>query len=339
MKPNLALVIHGKGDLRLTELPIPEAGPGETLLQIGYGGICGSDLHYWRHGAAGLSVLREPMVLGHEVVGTVLDGELPPGTEVAVHPASPAPDQAGTPYPQERPNLAPGGSYLGSAAQFPHTQGGFARYVALPTRMLRPLPPGLDLRTAALAEPAAVAWHAVGQAGDLRGRTVVVVGAGPIGSLIVAAAKAAGAAEITAVDLQARPLEIARAAGATKTLLAPGVEAAGNWHADVVFESSGHPAGLSLALNGAVRGGRVVLVGMLPAGEQPVPISLAVGRELELIGSFRFNGEIDRVLVALADRTLQADAVVTHTFPVAQALEAFDVAGDPARSGKVLLEF
>ena len=134
-------------------------------MEIAYGGICGSDLHYWTHGAAGESILRAPMVLGHEVVGTVVaaaaDGTGPAvGTRVAVHPASPAGDGV-TRYPADRPNLSPGCTYLGSAARFPHTDGAFVRYATLPSRMLRELPDNLDLRTAAAIEPASVAWHAV----------------------------------------------------------------------------------------------------------------------------------------------------------------------------------
>lgn len=351
MRTNTAIVIRAKGDLRVAELPMPQPAADEALVQIAYGGICGSDLHYWRHGAAGQSILREPMVLGHEVVGTVLEaaseGCSPAaGTPVAVHPATPHDDAGRTPYPGDRPNLAPGGTYLGSAARFPHSQGAFARYVALPGRMLRPLPDGLTLRQAAIAEPAAVAWHAVNQAGHgpdgasaVKDSRVLIIGAGPIGSLLVAVAKTRGAAEIIAVDLQAEPLEIARQSGATSTLQAATEEQISAVHADVVFESSGHHSGLGLALRGAARGGKVVMVGLLPAGPQPVEISLAVSRELQLIGSFRFNGELDEVLGALADGSLTTDAVLTHTFPVAQALEAFDVAGDPSRSGKVLLEF
>lgn len=350
MKPNIGVVIHAKDDLRLEELPMPEPAADQALIEIAYGGICGSDLHYWRHGAAGQSILREPMLLGHEVVGTVLqaaaDGSSPAtGTLVAVHPATELDDEVHTPYPANKPNLAPGGTYLGSAARFPHTQGGFARYLALPSRMLRVLPENLSLRDAAIAEPAAVAWHAVKQAGYqsdgssvLRGAKVLVIGAGPIGALTVAAAKSLGASEIIAVDLQAKPLEIAGSVGASSTLQSPSERELDAIHAEVVFESSGHHSGLALAMRGAQRGGRVVMVGLLPAGPQPVEISLAVSRELLLIGSFRFNEELDEVLSALADGTLVAD-VVTHSFPVERALEAFELAGDPSRSGKVLLEF
>ncbi|TFD53482.1 L-idonate 5-dehydrogenase [Cryobacterium frigoriphilum] len=339
----LAVVAHATGDLRVDRVPVAVPTPSEALIAVAYGGICGSDLHYWQHGAAGESVLRAPMRLGHEVVGTVVtaaaDGTGPAvGIRVAVHPATPD-DGDGSPYPAERPNLSPGCTYLGSAARFPHTEGVFGSHVALPARMLRPLPSGLSLRAAALVEPASVAWHAVSRGATVAGRRVLVIGAGPIGSLIVAVLKRAGAAEIIAVDMHERPLEAARKLGATQTLRATDAAAIASVDADVVFESSGSSRGLASAVRGARRGGRVVMVGLLPTGEQPALISLAITRELELVGSFRFNDEIDEVLGALADGTLFVEPVVTHEFAAADALEAFAVASDAAVSGKVLLRF
>lgn len=337
-----AVVAHAANDLRIDEVPLVPPAPNEAIVEIEYGGICGSDLHYWLHGAAGESILKAPLVLGHEVVGVVsqaaADGTGPAaGTRVAVHPASPAPGAAK--YPLDRPNLSPGCTYLGSAARFPHTDGAFIRYANLPSRMLRPLPESLPLRRAALVEPASVAWHAVGRAGDVRGKSALVVGCGPIGALAVAVLKRAGAAHITAVDMHDKPLEIATAVGADAVLKATDTDAIAAVEADIVVESSGNHFGLASAINGAVRGGRVVMVGLLPSGPQPVAISLAITRELELVGSFRFNDEIDEVIAALADGSLYADPVVTHEFPLSQALEAFDVAKNSAVSGKVLLNF
>jgi L-iditol 2-dehydrogenase/L-idonate 5-dehydrogenase len=337
-----ALVAHAAGDLRIEHLPLSVPAPDDAVVDVAFGGICGSDLHYWMHGAAGESVLRQPMVLGHEIVGTVLvpagDGTGPgPGTAVAVHPATPGPGLAR--YPADRPNLSPGCTYLGSAARFPHTDGAFSRYAALPARMLRPLPAGLGLRTAALVEPASVAWHAVSRAGDVAGRTALVIGCGPIGALAVAVLRRAGARRIVAVDMHSRPLEIARAVGADEVLNGDAAEAIAAVEADVVIESSGSHHGLASAVKGAARGGKVVMVGLLPAGPQPVLVSLAITRELELLGSFRFNDEIDDVVAALADGSLFVDPVITHTFTLDQAQEAFEVARDGAVSGKVLLDF
>ncbi|MBV9922712.1 MAG: alcohol dehydrogenase catalytic domain-containing protein [Pseudonocardia sp.] len=156
------LVAHAAGDVRIEAVPVRPPAPHEVVLEVVYGGICGSDLHYWKHGAAGLSVLQEPMLLGHEIVAVVQrtadDGSGPaPGTPVAVHPARPGPGDGSQRYPADRPNLSPGCTYLGSAAHRPHTQGGFARYLTISAQMLRPLPAGLPLRTAAVAEPAGVA--------------------------------------------------------------------------------------------------------------------------------------------------------------------------------------
>lgn len=340
---SLGVVAYAAGDLRVEPVPLRPPAGDEAVVEVAYGGICGSDLHYWTHGAAGDSILRAPMVLGHEVVGTVLhaavDGSGPSvGTSVAVHPASPA-DDGVTRYPADRPNLSPGCTYLGSAGRFPHTDGAFVRYATLPSRMLRPLPPGLGLRAAALVEPASVAWHAMSRAGEVAHRSALVVGAGPIGALVVAVLKRAGAREITAVDVHDLPLENARTLGATRTLHATQADEIAAVQADVVVESSGSPQGLASAVRGASRGGRVVMVGLLPSGEQPALISLAITRELELVGSFRFNDEIDEVIAALADGSLYTDPVVTHEFEVADALQAFATAKDSAISSKVLLRF
>lgn len=337
-----AVVVHGAGDLRVETRARPEPRDDQALVEVLYGGVCGSDLHYAQHGAAGASVLRTPMVLGHEVVGVVAraarDGSGPAaGTPVAVHPGTQGNDPGR--WPADRPNLAPGSTYLGSAATLPHQDGAFASVVALDTRMLRPLPDGLDLRRAALIEPAAVAWHAFERAGDVRGLRVLVVGSGPIGALAVAVAVHHGAADVVAVDLHELPLRIATAVGATTTIRASEDAALDAVDADVVIESSGTHQGLATAVRGATRGGRVVMLGLPPAAPQPVLVATAITRELELVGSFRFVDEIDDVIRALADGSLVVDPVVTHEYPAGDAAEAFRVAADASVSGKVLLRF
>lgn len=338
----LAVVAHSAGDLRVEKAAIPAAKDDEALIQVAYGGICGSDLHYWKYGVAGESILRAPMRLGHEVSGTVVraaaDGSGPSaGTAVTVHPATPQGGAAK--YPLSRPNLSPGCTYMGSAAHYPHTDGAFVSHIAVPTRMLRALPANLDLRTAALAEPASVAWHAVSRAGDVAGKVVLVVGAGPIGALVVAVLRQAGAAEIVAVDIEDFALDIATRAGAHRTINAEDNAAVTAVDADVTIECSGSPKGLAAAIAATTRGGRVVMVGLLPSGNQPVPISLAITREIDLLGSFRFNDEIDDVIVAMADGSLDVSAIVTSEFNVEDALSAFELASNPSQSSKVLLRF
>ncbi|PRB13899.1 alcohol dehydrogenase catalytic domain-containing protein [Microbacterium sp. MYb62] len=339
---NLAVVAHAAEDLRIEDIGTPMPRADEAVVAIAYGGICGSDLHYWRHGAAGASVLREPMILGHEVSGVVVtaaaDGSGPStGTPVAVHPLTPHGDGR-TPWPAEHPNLAPASTYLGSAMHLPHTHGAFARRVALPGRMVHALPAGLDLRTAALAEPAAVAWHGLQRAGDVRGRSVVVIGAGPIGQLVAAVAQRSGAASVTVTDLQQRPREIAGARG-IRAIDARAEQEIADLHADVVVESSGTVPGLAAAVSAAVRGGIVVLLGLQRGGEVPAPMATAITRELTLRGSFRFGAEFDAVIAALADGSLDVRGIISEVLPVDDALDAFALAADPASSCKVLIDF
>ncbi|WP_369257100.1 L-idonate 5-dehydrogenase [Streptomyces sp. R35] len=338
----LGCVIHGQGDLRVDELPVPEPGPGQALVAVRYGGVCGSDLHYWRHGGVGDFRLAEPMVLGHEVVGTVVsygDGASGPmaGTAVAVHPATPCgvcPECA-----DGRRNVCRDTRYLGSAARTPHVQGGFAAQVAVPAEQLRPLPPGLELRRAALAEPLSVALHAVRRAGTVAGRHVLVTGAGPIGCLVVAAAKAAGAARITVTDLLPQALAYAVSAGADAVVRADD-PADPSWpsEVDVAIEASGVAAGLDSCLRLVRRGGVVVQLGMLPPGQSPFAGNLVVSREIELRGAFRFDTEFDDALALLAVES-SFDDLVSAVVPVQDAESAFALAADRNKSCKVLLDF
>ncbi|MES4890812.1 L-idonate 5-dehydrogenase [Streptomyces sp. NPDC096012] len=338
----LGCVIHGAGDLRVAELPAPEPGPGEALVAVRYGGVCGSDLHYWRHGGVGDFRLREPMVLGHEVVGTVVSygpGATGPGagTAVAVHPATPCgacPECAGG-----RAHVCRDTRYLGSAARFPHVQGGFAAHVAVPAGQLRALPDGLGLRRAALTEPLSVALHAVRRAGPVSGGHVLVTGAGPIGCLVVAAAKAAGAARVTVTDLVPEALRYAAVAGADTLVRADDPDDSG-WprEVDVAVEASGVAAGLGTCLRLVRRGGVVVQLGMLPPGQSPFAGNLLVSREIELRGAFRFDTEFDEALRLLAARG-EFDGLISAVAPVRDAAAAFALAADRERSCKVLLEF
>ncbi|HWM01168.1 MAG TPA: alcohol dehydrogenase catalytic domain-containing protein, partial [Actinophytocola sp.] len=186
-----AVVVHGAGDLRVDERPDPIPGPGEVLIAMEWGGVCGSDLSYWRHGGSGTAVLRHPLVLGHEVagriaqIGTGVTGH-EVGERVTVHPAELVGDGCLPDRIAGRTNLYPRIRYFGSAAFDPHTDGGFSELRVVRADQIRPLPDGVSTEHGALAEPLAVALHAVHRAGDVRGRDVVVNGAGPIGSLVVA---------------------------------------------------------------------------------------------------------------------------------------------------------
>lgn len=352
--PRPAVVAHGAGDVRLEELPDVDLAPGQIRLGVVWGGVCGSDVHYVRHGAVGDFRIREPLVLGHEVSGVVLEvhrgvaGTAAVGDRVVVHPATV--DGTCPRCLAGHPNQCTSARYLGSAASWPHTQGGFVTELVVRADQLVAVPDSLDLRTAALAEPLGVAVHALRRASNvldsgasLSGTDVLVVGAGPIGALSTAAAVAAGA-RVTATDLSARALGVAAGVGAHHGIDVTGLDAQDAAAAvhdvagppDVVVESSGSPAGLAMALHAARRGGVVVLLGLLPPGSHPVPAGLAAVRELTLVGSFRFVDGI-REAVDLLAGGLQVTPVITHELPVSDAVSAIALAADPSASTKVLL--
>jgi L-idonate 5-dehydrogenase len=331
-----ALAIHGKEDIRWEDRAEPEPADGQVRLRVGYVGICGSDLHYYFHGANGENVVREPFTPGHELSAVVdfdPSGRYQAGAPVTVHPA-----RYGTPVAglHERPHLFPGGDYLGSAATFPHRQGAAAELLVVESHMVRALPAGLPLRRAALAEPLAVAMHAVNLAGDLTGRRVLVIGAGPIGLLVVAAAADAGAADIAVTDLRPEPLERAIALGATTAALV-GRDTVDDESADVVFECSGVGVSVTQAVRAARRAGTVVQVGMLPNAEIGVNLAPMLAKEVRLIGAFRFSTEIDDA-VALLAASDRLDAVISHVIPAADAENAFALARDASASAKVMLQ-
>lgn len=331
-----ALEIHGTGDLRLVDRPATAPAPDQVQIAVEWGGICGSDIAYWRSGVSGTAVMTHPFVLGHEISGRVLAvgdavAGLAAGQPVTVHPA-----RTTGPLPERlagRENLHPQLTYLGSAAQDPHTDGGFAEVVTVDAEQVVPLPAGLDTRRAVLAEPLGVAMHAVRRAGEVRGAHVLVAGCGPVGLLVIVAARAAGAERITAVDLAGPARERALAVGADEVLeSAEGMDPA----ITIAFEASGAPASLDAILRSIGRASVVVQVGNLP----PTPVSVTLGpivsREIDYRGTYRFVSEIEDAveLLALDDRV---EHVISHVHDLADAAAAFTTQVSDPTSSKVVL--
>ena len=336
----LACVIEGARRLAVAELPTPEPGAGEVAVDIVYGGVCGSDLHYYHDGAAGEFVIREPLVVGHEVVGRVgALGEGVTGIEigrsVAVHPAQVCGQCEEC--TSGRPQLCAASRYLGSAAHFPHVQGGFTQRLVIGADRAVPLPAGMTLRRAALSEPFSVAYHAVKRAGDLTGRAVLVTGAGPIGCLAVAAARQAGAGTIYVSDLTDQALTQAKQMGADVLLRADRRDDA-DWPAqvDVAIEASGSGPGLNSCIRTVRRAGTIVQVGILPPGTTAVLGNALVNKEIQLLGSWRFHTEFAEAIDLLAT-AIDPEPLISHEFPLTQAQAAFDAASDRTSACKVLL--
>jgi L-idonate 5-dehydrogenase len=337
-----AVVVHGAGDVRVEQHAPPEPTAGHVLIRVAFGGVCGSDVSYWKRGRVADFVLREPLVLGHEISGTVVDAseahrDLREGQTVTVHPASPC-GRCG-PCRVGHPNVCERARYLGSAAWFPHVQGAFADVLQVRDDQVVPLPECLSLRDAALAEPLGVALHALNRAGDVAGRRVLVSGCGPIGALTVAAALARGAAEVVTTDVAATALQVGSKLGARTvnvTEVPAGAHAEAIGPVDAAVETSGSGPGLTTALAALTRRGVLVPLGLAP-GEIGVPMATIVSREITLRGSFRFDTEIVEAVRLLA-AGLPAEHVISHVIDVEQAAGALALAADPTRSCKVLLD-
>ncbi|WP_420597445.1 L-idonate 5-dehydrogenase [Deinococcus sp.] len=336
---NRALTLHSVHDLRLDELPEAPLHPGEVRLRLGAGGICGSDLHYWAHGGVGDFKLRQPMVLGHEVAGTVSDiGEgvdtLRPGQRVTINPARPCRncDQCLSGHANRCRNVR----FYGSAARFPHVQGAFAESFVADQAQCFPIPDELPFAVAAMAEPLAVTLHAVGQAGPLLGRDVLIVGAGPIGALCVLSVRLAGARRITICDVQDAPLMVAAKLGADRVVNVSR-ETLDDLEVDAALEASGSAAGLASALSALMPGGTLVQLGMFPPGPISVPLGLAISRELRVIGSFRFAAEFGLAAELLSLGRLDVTPLLSAQFELSHAADAFALAADRSRAMKVSL--
>lgn len=331
-----ALYINEKLDISVVEKPIPEPGDAEVRVKISHFGICGSDLHYYYEGANGAFVVKEPLMPGHEVAGYIdLDpsGEFEKGLAVTIHPATFGKSEEGI---EDQPHLWPGGAYLGSASTWPHTQGAAAEYVIFRKDMVRVLPANLTTKVASLAEPLAVGLHAINIAGGVSGKKIFVSGSGPIGLLLIAAAKSLGASEIASSDLLDGPLARAKNLGAD-TSIKIGTDVLPENYFDIVFECSGVARAISGALTTVRRGGVVVQVGMLGAGGHEIAIAPLVSKEIQLRGTFRFKDEIDVAIKMLADNPWIA-STITHTYGLHDAVEAFAMAKNSEESGKVLIE-
>lgn len=327
-----AVRIHGKQDMRLEEVPDLEPGPGQVRLRPAYVGICGSDLHYFSDGAAGIFTIAEPLVPGHEMSGVVdvdPSGRYAPGTPVTVHPSTWGPAGAGPRHTR------PGGGFLGSASTTPHTQGALADQLLVRADQVRALPDGLPLRRAALVEPLAVGLHALAVAGGVAGASVLVSGSGPIGLLAAAGALAQGAVEVWCADVLSGPLRRAAAVGATRAVDVS-AEPLPESRFDVVLECAGLPQTLLALLLATRRGGVLVQVGNVPNEDRPVNLAPMVSKEIQLRGSFRYDTEIDHAIAMLASRPA-FDVLVTHEYPLEEVAQAFATAADSDASGKVLV--
>ncbi len=340
-----AIVIHDAKDLRIEERESAAPGAGEVAIRLAAGGICGSDLHYYNHGGFGAIRLREPMILGHEVSGHITEigagvSGLEVGALVAVSPSRPC--YGCGQCERGLHNHCENMRFYGSAMPFPHIQGAFRQSLVADARQCV-LADGLSAGEAAVAEPLSVCIHAARRAGDLVGKKVLITGSGPIGTLCCIAARAAGATEIVVTDLADTALGFARSVGADQTInvgsdaaqLSAYAEGKGTF--DVLFECSGSEAALAAAI--PTLRPRAVVMQLGLGGDMTLPMMLITAKELDLRGSFRFHEEFETAVQMMQRGMADVKPLISHTFALKDAVEAFQMAGDRSQAMKAQISF
>ena len=328
---NKAAVMHGTHDVRVEDVPVPEPGPNEVLVEIRAVGVCGSDVHYYEEGRIGSFVVEEPLILGHESMGTVVAlGENATkhavGARVTLEPG--VPDGTCRECRAGRYNLCPNVRFFAT----PPIDGAFTNFVSINEDFAFALPDTLSDNAGALMEPLSVGIWACKKAGVTAGDHVLITGAGPIGLVAMQVAFAQGATEVTLTDVADERLEIARRLGATRALnVAEEPLAEAGIEADVLIECSGNERALGDGIRCVRPAGIAVVVGMGPNEETSVPLSFIQTSEIMLTGTFRYANTYPTAIDLAATGKVDLDAMVTSRYGLPDTAEALEASGkDPA---------
>lgn len=327
-----ALVDAQTFDIERRDRPSPE--PSEVLVEVSDVGICGSDLHWYEHGRMGDRVVEEPLVLGHESAGTVVEtgsavDELAVGDAVAVEPGVPC---GGCDHCRRGAyNLCPDVSFMAT----PGTDGAFREYVAWPAEYVHALPPSVSTREGALCEPLSVGIQAVRRADIGVGDSALVMGAGPIGLLAADVARAAGAANVAVVDVVESKLDRATRRGADLAIDSRDADVAATVRdefgdgVNAAIEATGAPPAIESILDVPRAGGTAVLVGLAPDAEVPMDTFELVRRQVDVRGSYRFANTYPAAMSLLAAGQVDVAGTVDFEASLDRIGEAFDRAGEP----------
>lgn len=327
-----ALVLEEKKRLSLRDFPLAETlGAHDVRVAIQTVGICGSDVHYYQHGAIGPFVVREPMILGHEAAGVVEEvgtavQSLRPGDRVCLEPGVPDPNSRATRLGLY--NLDPAVRFWAT----PPVHGCLRPSVVHPAAFTFKLPDNVSFGEGAMVEPLAVGLHAANKARLRPGDLAVVLGAGPIGMLTALAALAGGCSRVIITDVQEEKLQIAAGLGAiepvnvrTQSLTEAVRRATGGWGADVVFDAVGLPQSCAQAVEVVCPGGCVVLIGM-PGAPVPFDVVAAQVKEVRFETIFRYAHVFPRALALLGSRRIDVRPLITDRYGFEASIAAFDYA-------------
>lgn len=328
----VALVLEKVGELSLRDIDLPDQlGPHDVRIAIHTVGICGSDVHYYQHGGIGQFIVREPMVLGHEAAGTIVEvgkevKNLKVGDRVCMEPGIPDPNSKASRL----------GIYnLDPAVRFwatPPVHGCLTPYVVHPAAYTFKLPDNISFAEGAMVEPLAVGMHAAMKAQIKPGDLAVVMGAGPIGMVTALSALAAGCSRIVITDVLQPKLDMAAKLGpivpvnvAKQSVKEVVDELSDGWGADVVFEASGNAKSIASVFDPLCPGGRVVFIGM-PGGPVPIDIVAAQVKEARIETVFRYAHVYPRALALMSSGKIDVKPLLTDHYDFSDSIQAFDYA-------------
>ena len=327
-----AVVLEKKGLIKIRDIDIhEEMGKDDVKIAIHTVGICGSDVHYYTHGAIGNYVVKSPMVLGHEASGTIMEvgdnvKQLRPGDRVCMEPGVPDPDSRAVRLGKY--NLDPGVVFWAT----PPVHGCLRPSVIHPAAFTYRLPDNVSYGEGALVEPLAVGMHAATKAHIKPGDIAVVCGAGTIGLMTAVSAIAGGCSKVIISDLVQPKLDLASKLGpifpvhiGNEDFVEIVKEQTGGWGADIVFEASGNDKSVSSVFDYVCPGGRVVFVGCPP---EPVPISIAAAqvKEVRIETIFRYAHMYPRALAILESGKIDIKPLITDVFKFEDSIKAFEYA-------------
>lgn len=329
-------MLNKPNDVTFEERPVPTLKTEhDVLVAVNYTGICGSDVHYWVHGAIGHFVVKDPMVLGHESAGTIMEvgpavKHLKAGDRVALEPGYPC--RHCEPCLSGHYNLCPDMRF----AATPPYDGTLTGFWAAPADFCYKLPDNVSLQEGALIEPLAVAVHICKQAQITPGQSVVIMGAGPVGLLCAAVAKAFGATKIVQTDIVESKLAFAKSFAATHTYISQRVSAeenaaniialadlASTRGADAVIDASGAEPSIQTSLH-VVRPGGTYVQGGMGKSDITFPIMALCLKEVTARGSFRYgSGDYKLAIELVASGLVDVKRLVNGVVKFTDAEEAF----------------
>lgn len=312
-------------ELIVEQRPVPQPEANDVLIRVSSVGVCGSDVHYYRHGRIADFVVREPIILGHEAAGRIVAvGEaVNPsriGERVSIEPQRPRFDSVRS--LSGHYNLDPDIEFYAT----PPIDGAFAEYVTIPAVFAHPVPESMSEDAAALLEPLSVGIAAARKAQLTVGDKVLIAGAGPIGLVLVQVAAAYGATEIVVSDLDAGRLALAEQLGATATYDPRRGEQPEEPRFNVFFDASGAAPAVVAGIRALAPLGRAVLVGM-GADDYALPISVIQNRELLVTGVFRYANTWPTAIDLVQRGVVNLDILVSGHFGLDQVKQALDTAG------------